>query len=91
MNLLNINFYSEDANNGDSILPFLGFLIFLGGVMVVLVGVVNFVLAWREFNLWYDASALENKPDKAEKKTKMKKYGIMIAVGVIMMICSYLF
>lgn len=91
MNLLDINFYSEEANNGDSILPFLGFLIFLGGIMVLLVGVVNFVLAWREFNLWYDASALEKKPDKAGKKTKMRKYGIMIAVGIVMIAGSYLF
>lgn len=85
------NFYAEDLNNGDSILPFVGFLIFLAGVMVVVAGVVNFVLVWREFRLWYDASALEEKPDTALKKAKMKKYGIVIAVGVLMMAGSYLF
>lgn len=91
MNLLNINFYSEETNNSDSILPFLGFLLFLGGIILLLVGVVNFVLAWREFNLWYDASALEKKPDKAEKKNKMRKYGIVIAIGIVMIAGSYLF
>lgn len=91
MNLLDINFYSEEANNGDTILPFLGFLIFLGGIMVLLVGVVKLVLVWREFDLWYDASALEKKPDKAGKKVKMRKYVIMIAVGIVMIAGSYLF
>lgn len=84
------NFYAEDLNNGDSILPFLGFLIFLAGVIVIVVGVVNFVLVWREFRLWYDASALEEKPDTGLKKKKMIKYGIVIAVGILMIAGSYL-
>lgn len=91
MNLLDINFYSEEANNGDSIIPFLGFLTFLGGLLLLLFGVVNFVLAWREFDLWYDSSALDKKPDKKEKKVKMRKYGIMIVIGILMMGGSYLF
>lgn len=88
--MLNINFYSEDVHNGDSILPFLGFLIFLGGVIVLLAGAVNFVLVWREFNLWYDASALEKKPDTALKKSKMKKYAVVMLIGILMMAGSYL-
>lgn len=85
------NFYAEDLNNGESILPFLGFLIFLAGLIVIVWGTVNLISVWREFNLWYDASALEKKPDTALKKEKIKKYGIVIAAGVLMMALSYLF
>lgn len=89
--MLYYNFYSEDVNNGESILPFLGFLLFLAGIVVIIVGVVNFVLAWREFDLWYDASKLEEKPDLSLKKSRMKKNGLIIVVGVVMMGVSYLF
>lgn len=85
------SFYAEDTNNGDSILPFIGFLIFLLGLIVIVLGVINFVSVWREFRLWYDASELEKKPDTALKKAKMIKYGIMILAGVLMMALSYLF
>ncbi len=85
------NFYAEDLNNGESILPFIGFLIFLLGFVVAIVGVINLISVWREFQLWYDASDLEKKPDIAWKKAKMKKYGIIIAVGVMMVALSYLF
>lgn len=91
MILQNINFYSEDANQGDSMWPFFGFCVFLVGIMVVLYGVVNLVSAWREFNIFYDASALQEKPDRKLKKDKMVKYGIITAVGVFMIIVSYLF
>lgn len=85
------NFYAEDLNNGESILPFIGFLIFLLGFVVAILGVINLISVWREFQLWYDASELEKKPDTALKKAKMKKYGIIIAAGVMMVALSYLF
>lgn len=85
------NFYAEDLNNGESILPFIGFLIFLLGIVVVVLGAVNLISVWREFRLWYDASALEEKPDRVMKKAKMRKYGIIIAVGILIVALSYLF
>ncbi|MDD6571285.1 MAG: hypothetical protein PUF12_02735 [Thermoflexaceae bacterium] len=86
MSLLDINFYDEEANQGDSIWPFIGFWLFIAGVMLVLYGTVNLISAWRDFRIFYDSSAMEEKPDRELKKKQMKKYGIVIVVGVVLII-----
>lgn len=95
MNLINIllkvNFYSEDDYQGDSIWPFIGFWIFIAGILLIVYGIVNLVSVWREFRIFYDSSALMEKPDPELKKKKMIKYSIIIGVGVLMIVGSYLF
>lgn len=86
MSLLDINFYDEEANQGDSIWPFIGFWLFIAGVMMVLYGTVNFISTWRGFRIFYDSSAVGEKPDQETKKKQMKKYGFIIVIGIILII-----
>lgn len=89
--LLNINFYDEEAYQGDSIWPFIGFWIFIAGVIMVIYGTVNLISVWRDFRLFYDSSAMEEKPDLKLKKKQMIKYGLFIAAGVVMIIGTRFF
>lgn len=82
-------FEEEIAENGN-IVPFLMFCVFLVGILVIVVGAVNLFTEWREFRIFYDATALEEKPDAELKKKKMIKHGIVIAVGIVLIIISYL-
>lgn len=89
--LLNINFYEEDTNQGESFWPFIGFWIFIAGVMVILYGVVSLVTERRDFRIFYDASASKEDEDITLKKKKMKKYAWTIAAGVVLVVVSYFF
>lgn len=86
-----MNFYDEETYQGQSILPFINFWVFLGGFVLAIWGIVNYIVIWREFRLFYDTSALEEKPDLEIKKTRLKKAKIQIAVGVGLVILSYVF
>lgn len=89
--LLNINFYSEEEYQGESVWPFIGFWIFIAGIVVIVYAVINLITTWREFKIFYDASALLEKPDPELKKKKIIKYSILIVVGILMIVASYLF
>ena len=91
MMLLDINFYDETVNQGDSVLPFLAFCLFVAGVGFIIVGVVNIVSIWRDFRLFYDKSAIEEKPDNSAKKKKMFRYIIYVAIGIILVIGTRIF
>lgn len=90
-NMLNINFYSEDEYQGDSILPFIGFWIFILGVLLILIGAVNYLTEKRDFKIFYDAQSLEEKPDMELKKKKLRKGIIMMVVGLILVIGTRIF
>lgn len=89
--LLNINFYDEDAHQGDTVWPMMAFLLYLAGIIVTLVGVVNLICEWREFRLFYDASAANEKPAPELKKQRMKKHVVKIIAGILMIIAGTLY
>lgn len=84
-----VNFYAEDANQGESIWPFINFCVFLAGIIVMVYGIINFISVWREFRLYYDAGAVEEKPDMTSKKKQMIKYGIITGVGLVVTIATF--
>ena len=81
----------ETAEETGSIWPFVGFMILLLGLIVTFFSIVSFVTAWREFAIFYNASALEEKPDIDAKKRKMVKYCVFATIGVMLIIVSNLF
>lgn len=86
-----VNLYAEEEMLAEgSIVPFLMFCLFFAGTIVVIYGAVNLFTEWRDFRIFYDAQALEEKPDIQLKKKKMKKYAIVIGVGVVLILASYL-
>lgn len=88
MGTADINVYDEEAYMGDSILPFIGFCLFVAALVIIFLAVVNLISVWRDFRIFYDAAALDEKPDASEKKQKMKKYIIMAVVGIVLLIVS---
>lgn len=89
MFLLNaVNIYDEEAFEGTSIVPFFAFCMLVAAILIVFLSIVNIVSTWREFKLFYDRSALEEKPDPTEKNKKIKKHTIILILGIVLYIIS---
>ena len=56
---LEVDFYNNEAYAGNSILPFMGFMMFLIGLVVVIVGAATYFTAKRNFNIFYDTATTE--------------------------------
>jgi len=83
-----IDFYDSESHQGDSYMPFIGFMVFLIGIVVLFIGIVRLTSAKRQFNIFYDQ---RDKQDYTEEKYKKEKtIGIiMIIAGAVMMVASY--
>lgn len=89
--LLNtVNIYDEEANGGTSVIPFLGFVLLVASMIIILIAVANIVTIQKDYRLYYERSALDEKPDPAEKKRKIKKHAIILAVGIVLFILSHM-
>lgn len=84
-----IDFYDSEAHAGDSILPFVGFMMFLFGLVAAFIGFVKINNAKRQWNLFYD---YRDKKDLAQDKyVKEKKIGTIILVaGIALLVGSFL-
>ena len=49
-----IDFYDAEAHAGTSYTPFIGFMIFFSGMMVLFIGIVKLSTAKKQWNLFYD-------------------------------------
>lgn len=84
-----IDFYDSEAHAGDSYWPFIGFMVFLAGFVIIFIGSVKLISAKRQFNIFYDQR--DRKDFTEEKYVKEKRVGmIMIVVGVVLLIGSFL-
>lgn len=88
MSAYDVNIYDEEAFAGSSVIPFLGFCLFVVSIMIVFLSVVNIVTIKRDFKIFYDSSELAKKPDDKDKKRKIKKNVIILITGIILMIIS---
>ena len=50
---LEVDFYNNEAYAGNSILPFMGFMMFLIGLVVVIVGPATYFTAKNNFNIFH--------------------------------------
>lgn len=83
-----IDFYDSETHAGDSYWPFIGFMAFLLGFVLIFIGSVKVISAKRQFNIFYDQR--DRQDFTQEKYAKEKKAGtIMIGIGVVMMIGSF--
>lgn len=99
---LDVDFYNNEDYAGDSILPFMGFMMFLIGLVVVIVGAAIYFTAKHNFNIFYDTRDVKitydeqmlSDDEKAaknnEKLKKDKKKGrIIMIIGAVLMIASF--
>ncbi len=97
-----MDFYNSEEHAGTSYLPFIGFMLFLAGIVVIIVGLAAYLTAKHNFNIFFDARDVrmtyeeQIMPDdeKArlnnEKLAKDKKKGkIIILIGVVLVIASF--
>ena len=83
-----VDFYNIEGNSGDSYLPFVRFMLFLIGFVVMFMGFSKYLTAKKNFNLFYDQRDSVN-IDKATNQ-KNKNVGIiMMAAGLMFLIISF--
>ena len=97
-----MDYYNSEDHAGTSYLPFIGFMLFLAGIVVIIVGLATYLTAKHNFNIFFDARDVrityeeQIMPDdeKArlnnEKLAKDKKRGkIIIIIGIVLAIASF--
>ena len=50
-----MDFYNSEEHAGTSYLPFIGFMLFLAGIVVIIVGLATYLTAKHNFNIFFDA------------------------------------
>ena len=89
---LEVDFYNNEAYAGNSILPFMGFMMFLIGLVVVIVGAATYFTAKNNFNIFYDMRDDDEKARRDNEKLKKdKKRGqIVMIVGAVLIVVSFI-
>jgi len=87
--LLTLNTSTINSDNGSSVLPFVGFLMFLFGVVIIFMGLVSASAAKREWNVFYAPHDVVEEDLKVKKKKRMMKARIVYILGSIMLLASF--
>lgn len=84
-----IDFYNSESHAGNSFLPFIGFMLFLIGMVMTFIGAVKMSTAKRRWNIFYDKrDAVDFTEDKYVKERKVGK--VLVIIGCIMMVLSFI-
>lgn len=84
-----VDFYDTEQYAGTSYVPFLGFVVFFVGMMVVFIGAVKLNNAKKQWNLFYDTR--DRKDFTKPEYVRERKVGkVLIVVGIIMMLLSFI-
>lgn len=83
-----IDFSDSESYTGTSFLPFLGFMVFLIGLVLLFIGIVKINDSKKQWFLFFDNR--DKKDFKKPEYVKERKVGIvMVIIGVIMLIASF--
>lgn len=79
---LSVDFANQNANTGDSIWPFVSFMMFFVGIMGAFMGFVIVNAARMEWHVFYATNDKSKEVDKAGKKKNIIKGCILFVVSV---------
>ena len=83
-----VDFYDAESHAGNSYWPFIGFMCFLLGIVIIFVGYVKQSTAKKQWNLFYDQR--DRKDFTEEKYVKERKAGkIIMVIGVVLLVVSF--
>lgn len=83
-----IDFNDSEAHAGTSFLPFIGFMCFFAGLMLIFIGVIKISNSKHQWNIFYDNR--DRKDLKSEYFVRDRKTGIIMAIiGLILFIGSF--
>lgn len=83
-----MDFYGTQESTGGSILPFIGFMLSVAGLILATVGATRYLCAKHEFRIFYDRRDIKGK--KPVNRDKEKKTGrILMICGVLSIVVSY--
>lgn len=88
-----VDFYNNEAHAGDSYVPFLGFMVFVIGLFLLIVGVSTYMSAKHNFNIFYDkrdslVTHLDGESDEEEFKKLQNKTNRDRKLGIGLMVTS---
>ena len=63
-----MDFYNSEEHAGTSYLPFIGFMLFLAGIVVIIVGLATYLTAKHNFNIFFDARDVRMTYEEQEGK-----------------------
>ncbi|WP_027437161.1 hypothetical protein [Lachnospira multipara] len=86
--LLDVDFYNSEAYAGDSFLPFIGFMLFLIGIVALFIGAVKIIAAKRDFHIFFDKRN-EIEMSKLKSQKNIKTGIVLVVLGAICTIISF--
>lgn len=84
-----VDFYDSESYAGTSYKPFIGFMIFFIGLVVLIAGIVNVNTAKHQWNLFYDQRDKMHF-DEPKYAAQRRRGIIMIVAGIVMMLASFI-
>jgi len=88
-----VDFYNNEQYQGDSYVPFMGFMVFVVGLFLLIVGVATYMTAKHNFSIFYDqrdslVTHMDGESDEEEFKRAQKKLERDKKVGIGLMIAA---
>lgn len=83
-----MDFYGTQESTGGSILPFIGFMLSVAGLVLAAVGATRYLCAKHEFRIFFDRRDIKGKkPVNRDKEIKIGR--ILMICGALSIVVSY--
>lgn len=84
-----VNIYDAEAHRGDSFLPFISFLMFLAGLVIILIAAAKLLAIRSQYHLWFDKrDELPEETQQGRKKAIITGW-VIFAVGALLFLGSF--
>jgi len=87
--LLDVDFYNSEEYAGSSFLPFIGFMLFLIGIVAIFIGATKVLAAKKEFHVFFDKRN-EVEMSKLKNKKNLNMGIALIVIGVVLAVISFI-